>query len=209
MGASEGTQVYADDQQITKIFGRRNILLALYPNTSEVNERAMAKEIKELSYVKNVTALADTLPEGIPEEFLPKSTVELLHKDGYCRMLIYTRTKTESAEAFKDLSLIHISSEMRTEPRESCIWMTRSVGKHMKGGRSMRSCGERINPAEQAVFPWIPAAMARRWRGSRLETGEQAADCTAGRAMRVNLSLSVSESRIQLDFREPRNSCGG
>ena len=90
MGASEGTQVYEDDQQITKIFGRSNMLLALYPNTSEVNERAMAKEIKDLSYVKNVTALADTLPEGIPEEFLPKSTVELLHKDGYCRMLIYT-----------------------------------------------------------------------------------------------------------------------
>ena len=72
----------------------------------EVNERAMAKEIKDLSYVKNVTALADTLPEGIPEEFLPKSTVELLHKDGYCRMLIYTRTKTESAEAFKDSDAI-------------------------------------------------------------------------------------------------------
>ena len=106
MGASEGTQVYEDDQQITKIFGRSNMLLALYPNTSEVNERAMAKEIKDLSYVKNVTALADTLPEGIPEEFLPKSTVELLHKDGYCRMLIYTRTKTESAEAFKDSDAI-------------------------------------------------------------------------------------------------------
>ena len=88
MGASEGTQVYEDDQQITKIFGRSNMLLALYPNTSEV---------KDLAYVKSVTALADTLPEGIPEDFLPKSTVELLHKDGYCRMLIYTRTKTESA----------------------------------------------------------------------------------------------------------------
>ena len=106
MGASEGTQVYEDDQEITKIFGRSNMLLALYPNTSEVNERAMAKEIKDLSYVKSVTALADTLPEGIPEEFLPKSTVELLHKGGYCRMLIYTRTKTESAEAFKDSDAI-------------------------------------------------------------------------------------------------------
>ena len=103
MGASEGTQVYEDDQEI---FGRSNMLLALYPNTSEVNERAMAKEIKDLSYVKSVTALADTLPEGIPEEFLPKSTVELLHKGGYCRMLIYTRTKTESAEAFKDSDAI-------------------------------------------------------------------------------------------------------
>ena len=106
MGASEGTQVYEDDQEITKIFGRSNMLLALYPNTSEVNERAMAKEIKDLSYVKSVTALADTLPEGIPEEFLPKSTVELLHKGGYCRMLIYTRTKTESTEAFKDSDAI-------------------------------------------------------------------------------------------------------
>ena len=72
MGASEGTQVYEDDQQITKIFGRSNMLLALYPNTSEVNERAMAKEIKDLSYVKNVTALADDVAGGDPGRVSPE-----------------------------------------------------------------------------------------------------------------------------------------
>ena len=113
------------------------MLLALYPNTSEVNERAMAKEIKDLSYVK-CDGPGRHAAGGIPEEFLPKSTVELLHKGGYCRMLIYTRTKTESTEAFKDSDAIQeivkkyypdgaISSVRRRRPRISSPSSSRTM----------------------------------------------------------------------------------
>ncbi len=101
VGASEGTQVYADDEAIVEKFGRSNMLLALYPNTSPVTEKAMSEEIDALPYVKSVTSLPDTLPQGIPEEFLPYSVTSQLHTEGYCRMLIYIRTKTESSQAFQ------------------------------------------------------------------------------------------------------------
>lgn len=101
VGASEGTQVYEDDQVISEQFGRSNMMLALYPNTSPVNEREMSEKIEELPYVKSVTSMANTLPEGIPEEFLPYSVTSQLHTKDYGRMLIYIRTKTESEMAFQ------------------------------------------------------------------------------------------------------------
>ena len=100
VGASEGTKVYADDQVIVNTFGRSNMLLALYPNTSSVREREMTEAIEALPYVKSVTSLAGTLPEGIPEEFLPQSLTGELHTQDWCRMLIYIRTKSESSQAF-------------------------------------------------------------------------------------------------------------
>ena len=100
VGASEGTKVYADDQVIVNTFGRSNMLLALYPNTSSVREREMTEAIEALPYVKSVTSLAGTLPEGIPEEFLPQSLTGELHTRDWCRMLIYIRTKSERSQAF-------------------------------------------------------------------------------------------------------------
>ena len=61
----------------------------------------MSDEIEDLPYVKSVTSMANTLPEGIPEEFLPYSVTSQLHTQDACRMLIYIRTKTESAQAFR------------------------------------------------------------------------------------------------------------
>ena len=40
VGVSEGTQVYADEQAINEKFGRSNMLVAIYPNTSAITEKA-------------------------------------------------------------------------------------------------------------------------------------------------------------------------
>lgn len=101
VGASEGTQVYEDDQVITARFGRSNMMLALYPNTSQVLEKRMSDEIEDLPYVKSVTSMPGALPQGVPVEFLPYSITSELHTQDYCRMLIYVRTKTESRQAFQ------------------------------------------------------------------------------------------------------------
>lgn len=100
VGAGEGTQVYADDQKITEKFGRSNMMMAIVPNTSNIREKELAEELEQLPYMKTVLSLADTLPEGIPEEFLPESLTGLLHTEDYCRILMYTRTREESPAAF-------------------------------------------------------------------------------------------------------------
>ncbi|WP_165835498.1 efflux RND transporter permease subunit [Ruminiclostridium sufflavum] len=101
VGSSEGTLVYKDEQAIDARFGRSNLLMALIPNTSSIKEKQLSEEIENLNYAKSVTSLANTVPEGIPISFLPKSTTALLHTDKYARMLVYINTKDESALAFK------------------------------------------------------------------------------------------------------------
>ena len=101
VGAAQGTKVYENDQEIIRVFGRSNLLMAVYPNTSPAAEREMTEEIEGLPYVKSVTSMANTLPEGIPEEFLPESLTGKLHTEDFCRMLIYIRTKEESDTAFQ------------------------------------------------------------------------------------------------------------
>lgn len=101
LGASPGTVVYSDTQEINKHFGRSNLILAIVPNTSNVTEKNMVNELKDLDYVRKVTSLADTLPEGVPEMIIPENTRKLLHTDDYARMLIYTKTKGESKAAFE------------------------------------------------------------------------------------------------------------
>lgn len=101
VGGAKGTQVYEDDQEITQRFGRSNMLLLIYPNNDMVAERRLSDELEALPYVKSVTSMANTLPEGVSEEFLPESATSLLHKNDTARMLIYIRTKGESDIAFQ------------------------------------------------------------------------------------------------------------
>lgn len=101
VGAAEGTRVYEDDQLILQKFGRSNMMMAIVPNTSPVDEREFTEEVEALPYTKSVTSMAGTLPEGVPEEFLPASITEMLHKGEYSRILIYVRSKGESPLAYQ------------------------------------------------------------------------------------------------------------
>lgn len=101
LSASEGTKVYADTQEINKIFGRSNLFLVLVPNTSNVKEKDLASQIEDLYYVKSVTSLVNMLPDGIPESFLPKGITSNVHNEDYARMLVYVKSAGESKLSFE------------------------------------------------------------------------------------------------------------
>lgn len=102
VGAGEGTEVYADEQEIDRIFGRSNMMMALVPSGDNVREREFSQELSDLPYTKTVMSLSQTLPEGVPESFLPESVTGLLHDEsGWSRILIYVRSKGESEAAFR------------------------------------------------------------------------------------------------------------
>ncbi len=101
VGAGEGTKVYEDEQLIREKFGRSNMMMAIVPNVSAIDEKLFTDEVEELPYTKTVVSLAGELPEGVPEEFLPESITEELHKDAYSRILIYVKSKGESPLAYR------------------------------------------------------------------------------------------------------------
>lgn len=101
VGAGEGTEVHADEQLINAKFGRSNMMMAIVPNTSPIDEKAFTKELKAMPYTKSVTSLSETLPEGVPEGFLPESITGQLHKEDYSRVLIFVKTKGESKLSYQ------------------------------------------------------------------------------------------------------------
>lgn len=101
LGSSPGTKVYEDEQQINGRFGKSNLILAVVPNTSMVKEKDLTDALDDLYYVKSVTSLTGTIPEGIPEKIIPKSATSLLHTDNYSRIMIYVKTSDESDFAFQ------------------------------------------------------------------------------------------------------------
>ncbi len=101
LGASPGTQVYADEQATNAQFGRSNLLLVIVPNTSTARERQLSDALEDLSVTKSVTSYANMIPAGVPESILPKSLTQLLHTKDYARLLVYVRTKDESPLAFQ------------------------------------------------------------------------------------------------------------
>ena len=102
VGSGEGTDVYADEQEINAVFGRSNMMMALIPSGDNVKERQFAEELSDLPYTKSVLSLSQTLPQGVPESFLPESVTGLLHDgSGWSRILIYVRSKGESTLAYE------------------------------------------------------------------------------------------------------------
>lgn len=101
LGRSQGTKVYDDTAEIEEKFGRSNLYLIIVPNETPIKERELADELEDLYYVKSVTGIANVLPVGIPESIIPESIKGQLRTENYARMLMYTKTDTESTLAFE------------------------------------------------------------------------------------------------------------
>ena len=100
-GAGPGTSIYEETEEVNQIFGRSNLLVAIFPADSLNTEEALVDELKDKEYVKKVMGYTEYVPKGVPEKMLPSSITEQFHKDGYARLLIYIKTKPESPTAYK------------------------------------------------------------------------------------------------------------
>ncbi|MDO5561475.1 MAG: MMPL family transporter [bacterium] len=106
ISSGEGSRSYADRQLIETQFGKSNSLLVMFPNTDVVREKKLVQELETLPYVKDVTALATTLPTGIAESFLPNNLTEQLHTQNWARFIVNVKTDSESELAFACLKEI-------------------------------------------------------------------------------------------------------
>ncbi len=100
IGSSPGTRVYEDAREIEGVFGKSNIVIAMVPNGSQVRERELTKALEDEDFVDYAISMSGTMPEGIPESFLPGTITEQLRTDRYARLLINMKTREESEYAF-------------------------------------------------------------------------------------------------------------
>lgn len=101
LGAGPGTRYYEDTQQINEVFGKSNVVLGIVPTGSNPREKEMTQELNDLPFVNYAVSLADALPQGVPESFLPSNLVEKLHTKDYARVIVSMATDQESTYAFE------------------------------------------------------------------------------------------------------------
>lgn len=100
-GGGEGTKVYEDEKKINSKFDRSNPMIVLVPTGDYVSEKALVKEIEDMESVKKVQSLANLVSEGIPDSFVPIDKYQKFRTDKYSRLVIYTKTSSESDLAFQ------------------------------------------------------------------------------------------------------------
>lgn len=100
IGSSPGTRVYEDTREINAVFGKSNPMIAIVPNGSIIKERELTEALEDLDFVNYALSMAGTLPQGIPESFLPEKVVEQLRTENYARIMISMDTEQESDYAF-------------------------------------------------------------------------------------------------------------
>lgn len=100
LGSGPGTRVYEDSREIESVFGKANVVIAMVPNGSVVKERELTKKLGEQEFIDYALSMAGTLPQGIPESFLPGNVTKQLRTDKYARILISMKTVEESEYSF-------------------------------------------------------------------------------------------------------------
>ena len=100
LGSGPGTRVYEDSREIESVFGKANVVIAMVPNGSVVKERELTKKLGEQEFIDYALSMAGTLPQGIPEIFLPGNVTKQLRTDKYARILISMKTVEESEYSF-------------------------------------------------------------------------------------------------------------
>lgn len=100
-GSGEGTKLNLDEKAIVEKFGRSNPIVLLVPNGDYVTQKEMVDELDALEVVGNIQTLVNTVPEGVPYSFVEKNLRDKFESDNYTRIIVYTRTSSESELATK------------------------------------------------------------------------------------------------------------
>lgn len=101
LGSGPGTRVYEDSRAIEDVFGKSNMIIAMVPNGNVIKERRLTEELEDQEFIDYALSMAGTLPQGIPESFLPETVTKQLRTGSYARILISMENREESSYSFQ------------------------------------------------------------------------------------------------------------
>ena len=101
LGSGPGTRVYEDSRAIEDVFGKSNVIIAMVPNGNVIKERRLTEELEDQDFIDYALSMAGTLPQGIPESFLPETVTKQLRTGSYARILISMENREESSYSFQ------------------------------------------------------------------------------------------------------------
>ncbi|MDY3859547.1 MAG: MMPL family transporter [Candidatus Limivicinus sp.] len=89
-----------DTVMVNESFGESTALVLLVPRGDPGREAALCSELEGLEHVTTVVSYATTVGSSIPSEFLSDDIVANFYSEHYARIILYTDTGEEGADAF-------------------------------------------------------------------------------------------------------------
>jgi predicted RND superfamily exporter protein len=98
LGAS--TRSGQDKETINGEFGRSTAIVLLVPKGDTAKERLLSRDLLNTAHVTGVLSYATAVGAEVPSEFLDSAVSERFYSEHYSRIIVYTDTSEEGAEAF-------------------------------------------------------------------------------------------------------------
>ena len=96
----------ADTLMIQDEFGQQNAMVVLVPRGDMAAEAALSRDLAEVNNVTGVISYAASVGVAIPQGFLDQAVIDQFYSPNYARIIAYTSTDTESAEAFATVEAV-------------------------------------------------------------------------------------------------------
>lgn len=96
----------ADTLMVQDEFGQQNAVVVLVPRGDVAAEAALSSDLQTLENVTAVISYAGTVGTAIPQGFLDQAVIDQFYSPNYARIIVYTNTDTESAQAFATVDAI-------------------------------------------------------------------------------------------------------
>ena len=95
------TQVGADKDEITDVFGIGDTYAVMVPKGDHVREKELTNKLKEIPQIKELRSYDETLSSSIPSSILPGSISKLLISDNYSRLVLSVEAEYEGEDTFE------------------------------------------------------------------------------------------------------------
>lgn len=95
-----------DTSYIEGKFGKENPLVLLVPKAGAGKESGLCAALSKIPHVTSVVSFVTAVGSEIPPEFVPAEAVEQFYSEHYARVVLYTDTAEEGADAFDTVRTI-------------------------------------------------------------------------------------------------------
>ncbi len=107
MGSVTGaSRVGSDSALINEKFGKHNTMVLLVPKDSIGKEAKLCEALSDLPHISNVLSYTTAVGAEIPTAFVPQAVVNQFYSEHYARIIIYSDTAEEGANAFKTVETL-------------------------------------------------------------------------------------------------------
>lgn len=87
-------------------FGESNAIVLLAPKGSAAKEKLLGDDLKALPHVTGIVSYAALVGPEIPPEYLDGDVTDRFYSDNYSRIIVYTDTADEGADAFNTVEQV-------------------------------------------------------------------------------------------------------